>query len=361
MGFGPRSDLAPYSLRLAHERPIVQLQAVQQWRSIQVLRAVAALGVVEAHFSGFHGSAPLSGVREGVYGVDLFFVISGFLMAKIVATGPTPAHFAFRRFARIVPFYWLLNLVWIIHYWPGSLAPGKLVLDFTFWPIMDGPDRQPINYPGWSLTFEVLFYAVVTLSLIWRRWAWIIAGTLWALSFIVALTTQNGPAPVLGNPLFLEFLIGVWIARMRPRSAPFGLAAVVAGGLMLLAPGALHIDWAFTVEHVYDVRFTFIRALLVGPAVGLIFWGAVQLERYFGRAWDVLVKIGDASLSIYLTQALILIYAWDAGAASGIPPMLFLPAGVLVCAAVGLLTHVAIERPLLKWLHAVRRPVPALA
>src|SRR5438093_4622260 len=106
--------------------------------SIQVLRAVAALAIIVAHFWGafeaFGHPNPWPNFILGAAGVDLFFVISGFIMVysseRMFGQPTAPAQFFFRRLARIVPLYWAVTTAWVL--WVLALLNG-FGLYFLVW------------------------------------------------------------------------------------------------------------------------------------------------------------------------------------------------------------------------------------
>jgi len=142
--------------------------------SIQILRAVAALGVVALHVS--HEGATRLGARSplpdfsvGAAGVDLFFVISGFIMVyasdALFARRGAPAWFFTRRLARIVPLYWAATAAAVACFvalrYAGALEQlswQTLVASLLFvpWPRPDGA-MLPVHMLGWTLNFEMFF------------------------------------------------------------------------------------------------------------------------------------------------------------------------------------------------------------
>src|SRR5262245_21275262 len=132
--------------------------------SIQILRAAAALGVVLAHI---FPSAVI-----GTAGVDLFFVISGFIMVyasdRLFERRDAPRIFFLRRLARIVPLYWAVTAVLVaypllagVDLAAVSLSPGVILGSFLFFPV-PRPDGSllPVHFLGWTLDYEMFFYVV---------------------------------------------------------------------------------------------------------------------------------------------------------------------------------------------------------
>jgi exopolysaccharide production protein ExoZ len=194
--------------------------------SIHYLRALAAVAVVESHATrGLLGQA----------GVDVFFVISGFIMWTITSRETAPRIFFQRRLIRIVPLYWTATLIMAFH---QKVAVDAVVKSLYFIPFF-GEKGQiwPVLVPGWTLNYEMFFYVLVGATLLLPRriqLACLIVG-LCSLSlshpFVVWLRD-----PVLltyTNPLVLEFLAGILIAEGRFRTQLPGSI----GGFLLLAIG----------------------------------------------------------------------------------------------------------------------------
>ncbi len=297
--------------------------------SIQVLRAVAALAVVYCHaFATGRGSA----------GVDLFFVISGFIIARVSQDRPAAA-FAKARFWRIYPIYlWAAAapLLWEIAF--GSGLTPRVGATLTLWPIWGGHYQQPLLPVAWSLYFEVLFYAAMTVWLFSRR-----AALVAAAAVLVAALDRPGPATAfLLSPIILEFAAGFALAQLRSFRLP-GLALVI--GLVLLFGSTRSFDNATML----DPAVASLRALDFGLPAVMIVYGALGLEWLFAARWaNPLVGIGDASYSIYLMH-LFPINALT-GSSAEMPMVRFIAA-----IAIGLAVHRLLERPLGDWVARRRR------
>ena len=285
-------------------------------RSIQVLRAIAATAVVVYH--AFYVADPHTAARVGAAGVDLFFVISGFIIAT-VANKRSPADFLADRVWRIFPLWLIAVTPWLIAKQPT--LPGVLS-SLTLWPLYGNHFYSPALGVGWSLCFEMLFYGAFALALAgWKRTIL----SLFVACLLIGSVTQVALTWFLGSPLILEFLAGVLIARMRP---PERLA------IPLLFLGFLGFAAAPLDHYLYVLGPpAFIRVLYWGVPAALIVYGARGLERLFARkAFDVPVKLGDASYSIYLFHPCVMNL--------GIAP------AIVLSLVLGLLVHRLIERPL---------------
>lgn len=282
----------------------------------------------------------------GAAGVDVFFVISGYIIWTVGSRSETsPGVFCWRRLTRVAPAYWLATgiVIAIAAAWPRlmpqvSLSARHIALSFAFIQHTDPNGLPfPVLPPGWSLNFEALFYGLFTLTLLAPA-RFRFRAILWALTAVMLFGFIDPPAYELGaNPMMLQFAAGVWLARRAERgrgASPRAGAALVAGGLLLLA-----LMWLM------GLRSDLLRPLLWGVPATMIVAGALALERRFAAAPRALAALGAASYAIYLCHFV----AVDLTArALGVQrPWLFVPVAVTVSIAAGLAFHRLIERPLI--------------
>ena len=334
---------------------------------LQALRAVACLMVV-----GFHALEPLearSGIAwpNGSAGVDLFFVISGFVMfssSRALAQRPGGwLVFVRRRLERIVPLYWLLTLAkTAITLAAPAAAPStrlsawNLAASFFFIPARDAAGIvRPVLPVGWTLNYEMLFYAIFAASLALRRRPLaVLLPVLLPLGLAGFWRQADWPAALsLANGLVLELCAGVALAQAmaggwRPR--PQAAVAMLACGLALLVLVPPAGPWRFLAWG--------------GPAL-LVVAATVALEASLaGRLPALLLELGDASYAIYLSHVFVLPVLAHALARAGLPPVAqaaaLLPASLAACAAVGLALHRYVDAPLQARLRQ-QAPRPALA
>lgn len=267
--------------------------------AIQYLRGVAAVMVVAHHTEQYFGRVP--GWSDfGATGVDLFFVISGFIMAhstrQFDETGSRALQaweFALKRLKRIAPLYWIATALMVLLALFKDRPFGVEVLkDFVFWPRFNElrpGEIFPVLMPGWTINYEMFFYALFGGSMLFgRRRFWVLGGGLLLLPVVGHFVAfESAPAIFYFAVRPLEFLLGVAVYFLSQRFPmawlPRGLAlvAVAAGfGLMLLA----------------SLRAP--STLLLGLASGVIVWFSLPALRSWNVGW--LNKIGDASYSIYL-------------------------------------------------------------
>jgi exopolysaccharide production protein ExoZ len=298
----------------------------------------------------------------GAAGVDVFFVISGFVIG-LITTGRRvePLAFVYDRAARILPLYWLFTLLLVA---TKLAAPGllpRLPLDAewivrsfllvpTFMPGTTG--TFPFLYQGWTLWYEMIFYvaAVIAIVLAPRRQAAALTAMLAALIVAgMALQPQGVVGAVYTDPILIEFLAGYWFAAWRGggcRLAPSLGAALIAAGVAGLAAAAFAVGapdgWP--------------RILWWGlPAIALVI-GAVSLDDS-GRIgeWSLPRLLGDASYAIYLSHGIavsMLLLLWRLAGMPLTSP-LDQPAPTLatfvLAAAAGVAVHLVVEKPMMAW------------
>ncbi|HYF54521.1 MAG TPA: acyltransferase [Salinarimonas sp.] len=327
---------------------------------LQALRAVAALMVAGQH--ALHdagllaerlGLAFVPASRTGQAGVDIFFVISGFVMvhaSRGLFGEPGAARiFLARRIARVVPLYWLVTTLYLA---VAIVAPALLngaVLDplfvaasYAFWP-MAGPDgfAQPLYSLGWTLNYEMAFYALFALAIPFARdraVAGLIAALL-ALVMLGRLLPLRLPLSFWTDPIVLEFAAGMalGLARAHGLRLGSGVRAALAG----LAVGALVLDVAFVPEVPRIVAYGIPAALLVAAA-GL---GAAGGRP--GRLALLGEHLGDASYALYLVHPFaIRPLGLAAGAAGVVGPWSFLVLALAAALVASLVVHRWVERPL---------------
>jgi exopolysaccharide production protein ExoZ len=276
--------------------------------SVQYLRASAIAFVV-----GYHASDNLGAVSPhydflefGQYGVDLFFVISGFIIMVTTTSESSPTIYIAKRLWRIVPLYWLVTLVYvcILLLAPdllrsGVLDFGYIVKSFLFIPSYD-PQFQnliwPLVVPGWSLNYEMYFYALFSISLLAAKYRWCAASAILLLliGFGQIINTSDPIVITYTNTLLVEFVFGI-IA-----GAVFLNSNAAATKLLSLAFLFIAITAAVCVSHGIAVW----RGILCGSTSGAILSLLLAFERSGTNFSNViLIAIGDASYSIYLTHA----------------------------------------------------------
>jgi exopolysaccharide production protein ExoZ len=345
------------------------MSQVRTLASIQYLRALAALMVVVLHLGvqwqrlGYQG--PWPGWLAG--GVDIFFVISGFIMWTTTAEGSAGTlDFYARRIIRIVPLYWLLTALTVAimlaapHAVQSSRYDGWHVLaSFLFLPSINPASGQiePVLIPGWTLDYEMFFYLLFGLTLRWRE-GWRLVCTAAVLGAPVvwhALTGQGqGVWLFFTNDIVLEFVLGMALGRAYLHG---GLRIGAAAGWLLLAAGAL----ALALIGGSGLP----RLIGMGLPAAMIVTGALALERAQAVPhWPGLQKIGDASYSLYLVHPMVLSAGeqlWRHAVRGGglAAWLVFSVPALILSVAAALLFYRVLERPCTRLLSRQYRPVRA--
>jgi exopolysaccharide production protein ExoZ len=338
-------------------------------RSVEALRGIAALLVVLFHATVLQHEKFDPGLTPwefGNAGVDIFFVISGFLMirssGKLLGLADGWRRFATQRLIRIVPLYWLVTVAKLasiaavpalaLHTHPNLLNAAA---SFLFLPSYDAAGAiRPVVDVGWTLEFEMLFYVLFTAALWLRadafRFITPILGLLAAAWFVVP---AGSPAiSFLANPLCLEFALGMLVATIAPRlrlsspAAPLALVAV-----------------SFVVLLAVPIGSPPVRAMFWGiPAFGLVL-GAVLADPW-QRFPGWFVRIGNASYSLYLVHGFTLPLVGVAVAHTPLHGTAQAVAVIMGCVAssivAALIVHAWIERPMTEWLRRIVVSPPSL-
>jgi exopolysaccharide production protein ExoZ len=342
--------------------------------SLQYIRALAVLLILVLHASLRTGEALFDWGRAHVdllnIGVDMFFVVSGFIMWVIGSrAGESPGLFLLRRAIRILPLFWIAILSWAFLIQIGllgwiTLNAENLLKSLLFIPHyhLDQPGRiWPIMIPGWTLTYEAFFYVFFTAILFvpprLRLPALVLSmGVLVALGFI--LKPEAALPYTYTSPLLLEFLGGCLVGALW-QAAP---GRLVRNLTLLMLSIALFV-WLGPQISSADYAD---RALAFGLPAVLFVSAIVGLEPYLPQMRP-LEKIGDASYSIYLFHLFLLdpmLMVWVRVPALHTPTtaIVFVLIGAVLATLMGLLIARHIEYPLLGFLkrHLItgrRRPV----
>jgi len=349
--------------------------------NVQALRAFAVLLVVGLHllavevkYGQFDVLLP-GFLRIGISGVDLFFVISGFIMVTVTADTHAGLfaerrlaswRFFYLRLSRIYPLYWLVTAIvlaiYLLH--PTFLnvphfSPSFLIHSFLLLP----QAGLPLLMVGWSLVHEMYFYVIFAFFLLLPRKYLPYLLFVWLLVVIEGFRYVNPFDPEQNqylrfafSPVTAEFIAGCFLAlymfEIKKHQTnhiyyPGALLSLLAGLISLLI---LWHFFSFNTETIDVMGWT--RVYLFTIPYVLMLYGAVAMERNqqrFAPAWAV--RIGDHSYSIYLTHILVLsvcgrawkTFAWP-GYSDNIIILGLAMFGVLLC---GRLCYQWVEKPLL--------------
>lgn len=321
---------------------------------IQYLRGIAAMMVVFHHVRHVFGDVS-EWTNFGMRGVDIFFVISGFIMAYIT---PLSRHkmvdrlsdmrfFWLKRLVRIVPLYWIaLTLSVVFLYKIDITAPG-LIRDFLFFPRFNPqfPEKiWPALVPGWTINYEMFFYLIFGISILFGSWRLLVTALVIISLGIVGAYWQFGSAPMrfYTSTIMVEFFFGMMLLSVWRYLSAVGVRryrwiwwACLVGGFLMLA-----------------VNLPGPEFLVHGILAACIVLGAIfALE-------DIRIPplriLGEASYSIYLFHLLSFMVSWQVvnslrlSVTDPNDTILVFVIYVVIAACAGIALHYLLEMPLVR-------------
>lgn len=325
--------------------------------SVQILRAVAALLVLFAHlwapFAWIKAPDAFPNFIAGAAGVDLFFVISGFVMVysseRLFAQPGGAARFLVNRLARIVPLYWAATtvaLVVMFRFKPDELSVPLVIASYLFYPLEHNGSFNPVHDIGWTLNYEMFFYLVFAFAVFLSRWKAVVAVT---VLFIALMTLR--PYGVLPKSLsylsytqLWEFIFGMLIALAY--RGGIKLTAWTSAFLMLV--GGTVFGWTCTVP--IDSEIATLRYLLWGGSAACILSALVLSNHVIetGKIGKAFVAIGNASYAIYLLHPFV-IFVFHQFVGKRLPvleaPYLYALSMGAMCIGVAIVVHRRFEVP----------------
>ena len=324
--------------------------------SIQYLRAIAAWLVVVFHLTSSLGFEFGWGdsFAIGAIGVDIFFVISGYIMAMIAARSGSfsPVEFMLRRAARIAPLYWSMTFVIcaVCLLYPSLINNPDITLGRMFFSLFFLPDfvsgaTHPALITGWTLHYEFFFYALVAFSI------WLTEDrTLRVTALMLCICVAAG-AMIDGNrifvfytqPIILEFVFGILIWNYGARLTALRYFRII--WLLALPP----IFLALAVSDIYTDE---IRFLIWGLPAAFFVLGAIP---FFTAQLPWLARLGDWSFSTYLLHIYVIQLFVKLVAARAVgSPLLLAVESMLVLLLIALISAAQFswfERPAARFLN----------
>lgn len=347
------------------------------YRSIQWLRLVAASLVVLCHafeMTTRIGYKHAVSFHAGGFGVDIFFVISGFLMVVISRYKErAPGDFLYHRILRIGPPYWIVTSLTAMllmispsffHSTRFGFAHYFASMSFVAWPRpgLHTPtpgveDIWPVYPAGWTMNFEFMFYLLFAGSLFFKGMKALLACAfvLLGLSFLGWIVEWQNPFfRFYTEPVALEFGFGMLLAYAIHKGARLPHAA---SAISLVLGTVL---FALTIAFWNSDRLSVARVIVWGIPAALIVSGAVSLE--LRGAWPnvPLLRLGgDASYSIYLTHLFVVGIVGRllriGSAEKFIPSALAIVLALVASWIFGILFHSYVETPSLKFASSIGR------
>ena len=342
----------------------------QKLVGIEAGRGVAATTVVLYHSArhlnkNYVMPALMSVFQFGHAGVDLFFVISGFIILFIhyddIGHPERLKRYIGRRLSRIMPTYWVALALTIFlgligrHYYPS-------LFDLTWSALLLPSHDEPLLGVAWTLQFEIVFYAVFCFLIV-NRYLGYLGIMLW-IGWIIIVKFNNSFGGELPSSLYgsynLEFFLGMAVAYfLQNRTILFPRLILTIG--MSIFIGASVAENTNTIDGYSDVG-----RLVYGPAAALIVLGAAATSlQNLVTVPRWLQALGTASYSIYLFQFVFIGLVWQAWLVTGLdkrlPHLASFPLLAIAGVAGGIAMSRWVEYPLMGLVRRIRRPVPAIA
>jgi peptidoglycan/LPS O-acetylase OafA/YrhL len=344
---------------------------------IQVLRGIASLLVVFFHTT-VNDAALLNKdfcfgfFAFGKAGVDIFFVLSGFIITytslQALKTSGKPIPFLRRRFIRIFPAYWIVITIFLViqslfssFYNSGTYNYSTANILATYFLL---PGHLMVNGVSWTLSYELFFYILFSAAFILPSPKTVfILGLVYAI-IIIVLAIINYPVNAQNNwtlffifPMNTEFFMGVIAALIIPK-IPSGISMglIISGSLLFLA-GALMYN-----NRLYLVQNEFNRVITFGLPSFLIITGVVKFELGYNiKVHNFLLALGEASYSLYLIHLPLVVAAIKLIGKMRIADniiihcLLLLVIFIICCISVFFFRH--IEKPVISKLNAYGKTV----
>lgn len=337
-----------------------------RFHALQYLRAIAALVVVYAHACIQVPAYEAKLIEFGSFGVDIFFVISGFIMLYISKATHTPGAFMINRIRRVAPLYWFFTLLMaaIFLIMPSvfsktELTAASLLQSLFFIPHFSSAhpgEVWPIVAPGWSLNFEMYFYLLFALSLFAREnlRLILISVAIFGIYVVASLTDAGGPfQKFFADDVVFEFIFGMFLAYAYKRgwrlSSALGAVLVIVGFILLLVHS----------QYLWLAAFDLPGIVTNGIPAAMVVAGTLFIKLPESKLG---VLLGDASYALYLSHIFVLGLLRKL-----LPPILgdgpfsaylFVAIAMLVCLVVSVPVHHLVDNWILRMerLKALRSP-----
>jgi exopolysaccharide production protein ExoZ len=337
------------------------LETARKIQNIQGLRGIAVLLVIFAHmltteakYAKFDYLLP-SFLEIGGSGVDLFFLISGFIMVMVTRNFFQSAseiwRFLYHRFTRIYPMYWLYTFVvlcvWLVFpYMVNSSQSNQInILESIF---LVPQNIYPILMVAWTLIYEIYFYLTFAVLLFFPKNKLLLGLSIWIVLLVAGyhfLPSSNPFVNVYFGPLVVEFIAGCLVATLYfDRRLPGNATIIALLALVFWVAGYSLLE--------LDGR-GWVRVLVFGFPAMLALYAALLYENKHDMVMPKwLQQIGDASYSIYLSHILVLAIVgrvWTLFAIEGyIDNIIMLMMMFIAVIIVGVLSFRLMEKPILK-------------
>lgn len=291
-----------------------KINNIQSLRGIAVLLVVFFhLYIVENKYSNFDTLLPAM-FQFGTFGVDLFFVISGFVMMTVTRgkfqNVKQSLHFLYHRLTRIYPLYWVYTFMALAVFliqpsWVNSSQGNQVSILESF--LLLPSNLLPLVQVGWTLIHEVYFYLVyflIFLLLPERLLVYAIGG--WGLIVVLAnifIKAWNPYLNLIFHPLTFEFLGGCLLAMMyyKREGSKFNKQTLLGAAIATLILALIAYEYYRSATG-QVAPLGWVRVLLYGFPAWIIIYCLLYAERTGFVFHPYLTQVGNASYSIYLSH-----------------------------------------------------------
>lgn len=303
------------------------VKELKTFQSILLLRAIAAIFILLFHITSvvqtrFNYRFLFGFFETGHYGVDLFFVLSGFLLyityKKRFGKKEEIKRYLFRRFIRIYPAYWILclSILLLYFFWKPLFVQGNIYDIWYFFSVFSiFPHGPEITSPVWYLKHQIFLYMFFTLFFIIKRqeiimkliavYVFAIFGYLYIVHVIPFPKVIYDFTSIWFSPYVLEFIIGLfigWLSNKYFFNLKISLYLIIYGFFLLIF---FHNFFHFLLKSDYYVNS--LRWVTYGVPFACIILGLVKYESQ-RPVWipSVVLAIGKSSYIIYISQMVII-------------------------------------------------------
>lgn len=285
---------------------IANTETKVNFRTLQLIRGLAAILIVLFH--GFGSTGILAITKYGIIGVDLFFVLSGFIIFYVhyadIGLKSKFKPYVVKRFLRIFPLYWMVTIIYIMLITPfkHSFSVEHIIKSILLMP----HQTLPIVGVAWTLEYEILFYLLFGLMILNRK-VFYPAFLIWFFTIIFFFISPSLEPDYLMvgkifNPINLEFLAGCGVGILITKNIlNFKWIPRVC-----ISAGIIGICISVIIN--YFGIWEFHRAIGWGIPSAVLIFGLVKLELSQKiRIPQIFVYLGNSSYSIYLTHLITLL------------------------------------------------------
>ncbi|MGJ4752141.1 hypothetical protein CH370_17960 [Leptospira kmetyi] len=285
--------------------------------SIQILRAIAAISVAIFHLTAIEKKYSVNSpilpdiFKVGQSGVDLFFVISGFIMVILTFDSwgeKNSLKFILRRVSRIYPVYWFYLLITFMIFlikpeWVNNSQNNQFDLFASI--LLYPSNKLPLVMVAWSLTFELYFYLVFSAIIRFKKRYVILVLISWCIFLVIVNTwiefKSNNPFyQLFTSPYSIEFIIGAFSGILFKISDK---KLKVSKLVMALAIATISVPFCY--KSFYGNLFY--QCTIFGLLYGIIIYAVVKTEQSIKINFPKpAILLGDCSYSVYLSHILVL-------------------------------------------------------